>query len=212
MITGIFGGTFNPIHNGHVALARTLLDGAGLDEVWFVVSPQNPWKQNHALLDDEKRLEMVQAALEGEACMTASDYEFRLPRPSYMWHTLQSMSRDYPDREFVLLIGGDNWDGFDRWYHYEDILANYRVVVYPRANAGGETTPSATVIASTAAGETSPSPSFALPSVKGVTLLDTPLLDISSTEVRRLIGEGQPFEHLVPFGAAAIIRRDNLYL
>ncbi len=189
--TGIFGGTFNPIHNGHLALARTLLDAAGLDELWFVVSPQNPWKQKQTLLDDHLRLEMARAALMGESRMTASDYEFRLPKPSYMWHTLQAMTADYPDREFVLVIGGDNWDGFDRWYHYEDILANYRIVVYPRGD-GEKNTP-------------------VLDSNKGVSLLNTPLLDISSTDIRRRIADGQPFEHLVPAPVADIIRDKGLY-
>lgn len=96
--TGIFGGSFNPIHNGHVELARQLLASAGLDEIWFVVSPQNPFKRAADLLDDDLRLKMVELALEREPRMHASDYEFRMPRPSYMWHTLQSMSRDYPDR------------------------------------------------------------------------------------------------------------------
>ncbi len=189
--TGIFGGTFNPIHNGHVALARTLLDVAGLDELWFVVSPQNPWKQNLTLLDDHLRLEMVRAALVGEPRMTASDYEFHLPRPSYMWYTLQAMTADYPDREFILVIGGDNWDGFDRWYHYEDILRNYRIVVYPRGDVETNT---------------------AVPgSNKGVSLLNTPLLDICSTDIRRRVADGQSFEHLVPAPVADIIREKGLY-
>ena len=94
--TGIFGGSFNPVHNGHIELARRLLGLAGLDEIWFVVSPQNPFKRNERLLDDCLRLEMVRLALKDEPHMAPSDYEFRMPRPSYMWHTLQSMSADYP--------------------------------------------------------------------------------------------------------------------
>ncbi|MBQ9215217.1 MAG: nicotinate-nucleotide adenylyltransferase [Prevotella sp.] len=133
--TGIFGGSFNPIHNGHISLARQLKEKAGLDEVWLMVSPQNPLKQNEDLLDDEKRLEMVRLALEGEEGLIASDYEMHLPKPSYTWNTLQALSKDYPEREFVLLIGGDNWALFDKWYHAEDIKQNYRIVVYPRKGA-----------------------------------------------------------------------------
>ena len=130
--TGIFGGSFNPIHNGHISLARQLREKAGLDEVWLMVSPQNPLKQTADLLDDNIRMEMVRLALEGVEGIVASDYEMHLPKPSYTWNTLQGLSRDYPDREFVLLMGGDNWALFDRWYHAEDIKNNYEIAVYTR--------------------------------------------------------------------------------
>ena len=130
--TGIFGGSFNPIHNGHISLARQLREKAGLDEVWLMVSPQNPLKQSADLLDDQQRLTMARLALEGVEGIVASDYEMHLTKPSYTWNTLQALSKDYPDREFVLLMGGDNWDLFDRWYHYEDIKENYEIVVYTR--------------------------------------------------------------------------------
>ncbi len=128
-------------------------------------------------MDDEMRLEMVRLALKNELRMRASDYEFGMPRPSYMWHTLQSMSADYPDKEFVLIIGADNWENFDRWYEWRKILDNYRIVVYPRTG--------------------SPIDAASLPA--NVTYVDTPLLDVSSTQIRRLIRDGLPFEHLVPF-------------
>lgn len=187
--TGIFGGTFNPIHNGHVELARRLLGLARLDEVWFVVSPQNPFKRSMHLLDDRIRLEMVRLALEEEPRLTASDYEFSLPRPSYMWHTLQSMSRDYPERRFTLLIGADNWARFDEWFAAKDIIANYPVVVYPR--------------------EGTPLNTEQLP--VGVTVADTGLVPGSSTEVRRLIAAGKPFDSLVPPRVAEFIRSHGLY-
>ena len=132
MRTGIFGGSFNPIHNGHIALAKAILEQCRLDEVWLMVSPQNPLKQQSDLLDDHLRYELARKALEGVDGVTACDYEFRLPRPSYTWNTLQHLSADFPDREFVLLMGGDNWAHFDRWRHWKDILRTYRVVVYPR--------------------------------------------------------------------------------
>lgn len=187
--TGIFGGTFNPVHNGHVELARRLLAVARLDEIWFVVSPQNPFKRALHLLDDNMRLEMVRLALENEPRMTACDYEFGMPRPSYMWHTLQAMARDYPDRRFTLLIGADNWARFDEWFAARDILANYPVVVYPREGTAIDAT--------------------TLPA--GVMLADTGLVPGSSTEVRRLIVEGEPFSHLVPPRVAEFIDAHGLY-
>ena len=129
---GIFGGSFNPIHNGHISLARQLKEKAGLDEVWLMVSPQNPLKQNEELLDDKARLEMARRALKDEEGIIVSDYEMHLPKPSYTWNTLQALSKDYPNREFVLMIGGDNWASFDKWYHAEDIKKGYEIVVYTR--------------------------------------------------------------------------------
>ena len=135
---GIFGGSFNPIHYGHIALAQAVQKQCGLDEVWLMVSPQNPLKRNDTdLLDDSLRYEMAQKALEGVEGVKACDYEFRLPKPSYTWNTLQHLSNDYPDYRFILLIGGDNWAHFNRWCHWKDILRHYDVVVYPRDEYSG---------------------------------------------------------------------------
>ena len=135
--TGIFGGSFNPIHKGHISLARQLRQKAGLDEVWLMVSPQNPLKASADLLDDEIRMQMARLAVEGEEGIIASDYEMHLPKPSYTWNTLQTLNKDYPDREFVLMIGGDNWQLFDKWYHADDIRKNYQIIVYPRRGFEG---------------------------------------------------------------------------
>ena len=137
MNIGIFGGSFNPIHSGHLAIARAALEQCRLDEVWLMVSPQNPLKQQSELLDDSLRFEMAQKALEGINGVIACDYEFYLPKPSYTWNTLQNLSKDYPDHRFSFLIGGDNWAHFERWRHWKDILRNYDVVVYPRDNYHG---------------------------------------------------------------------------
>ena len=135
--TGIFGGSFNPIHCGHIALAKEILRQTDLDEIWLMVSPQNPLKQQDDLLDDHLRFELAQKALANVEGIKASDYEFHLPKPSYTWHTLQRLRQDFPDREFTLVIGGDNWQHFQRWYHWKDILRHHQVVVYPREGQAG---------------------------------------------------------------------------
>lgn len=174
--TGIYGGSFNPIHNGHIALARHLLREAELDEIWFVVSPQNPFKVQQQLLADDKRLLLVRQALAPYPQLVASDFEFSLPRPSYMWHTLQGMSAQWPDRELHLIIGADNWLCFDRWYHADDICRNYPIIIYPRQGYN-----------ITAAD---------LP--QGVRLVNTPLYNVSSTEIRADIAAGRDVSGKVP--------------
>ena len=164
---GIFGGSFNPIHNGHIALAQAVLARCKLDEVWLMVSPQNPLKRNDSdLLDDRLRFDMAQKALVGVHGVVACDYEFHLPKPSYTWNTLQHLTKDYPDDTFVLLIGGDNWAHFQRWRHWKDILWHHDVVVYPRDAYQGT--------------------------------IDVPLLDVSSTEIRRRVKAGENIKGLVP--------------
>ena len=182
--TGVFGGSFNPIHNGHIALARQILKEGGLDEIWFVVSPHNPLKSAGSLADDTYRLSLVRAALEGENTLVASDYEFHMPRPSYMYDTLMAMRRDYPDRDFVLLIGGDNWTMFNRWYRWEDILHNFRIIIYPRQGSYIDVS--------------------TLPA--NVRLVETELYNISSTEIRDKISKGEDITHLVPEAIAKLIK------
>ncbi len=174
--TGIYGGSFNPIHEGHVRLAKALADSGLVDEMWLLVSPQNPFKVDANLLDDEKRLHLARLAVKEVKGVEVCDREFTLPRPSYMYNTLQALSQEHPDREFVLVIGADNWGRFPQWYRSRDILSAYPVIIYPR-------------------------PGFALHDVpESVTVADTPLLDISSTEIRRRIATKPDYdgEGLVP--------------
>lgn len=182
--TGIYGGSFNPIHNGHIALAQHIMQQAGLDEIWFVVSPQNPLKPSSALLDDSLRLDMVRKALEPYPRLVASDVEFSLPRPSYMWHTLQSLTH-FTDRSFSLIIGADNWKCFDRWYRAADIVAHYPIVVYPREGCDIDTA--------------------TLPPT--VHLVDTPLYNVSSTEIRADVQAGRDISGKVPACIADDVKR-----
>ena len=122
--------------------------------------------------------------------LVASDYEFHLPRPSYTWNTLQALSVDYPDVEFVLLVGGDNWQRFPQWFRHEDILEHYHIVVYPRSGSDVDIT--------------------SLPA--NVQVVEAPLMDVSSTQIRQLVHDGLPYRHLVPAAVADIISRRRLYL
>ena len=115
---GIFGGSYNPIHIGHLALANYLCEYGEVDEVWFLVSPHNPLKERGDLWPDELRLKLVQLAIDGYEKFKASDFEFHLPRPSYMVNTLRALRESYPEHTFTLIIGSDNWEVFPRWYKY----------------------------------------------------------------------------------------------
>ena len=132
--TAIFGGSFNPIHKGHIALARYILKKKFADEVWFLISPQNPLKKDSDLLDENIRLELAKAALIHEKNIFASDFEFNLSRPSYTWNTLNALTTEYPSRKFLLTIGADNWTIFNKWAHSEDIIKHYPILIYPRKN------------------------------------------------------------------------------
>ena len=152
-----------------------------------MVTPQNPHKQNCTLSDEQLRLQMVQLAVDGKSGVKACDFEFVLPRPSYTLNTLTALDEAFPDKEFSLLIGADNWEKFDRWYKGDEILARYRVIVYPR---GCEAEPM-------------------LP--QGVTWLPAELYDISSTMIRAAIGSGEDVSHLVPLAVAGFIKEKKMY-
>ena len=174
--TGIFGGSYNPIHIGHLALANYLCEYGDLDEIWFMVSPQNPFKAfSSDLWDDNLRLELVKLAIEDYPKFYASDFEFHLPRPSYMVNTLQKLSETYPDREFTLIIGADNWISFPRWKDAETILNNHRLIVYPRPGYDIDKS--------------------SLPT--NVRTVETPLLEVSSTFIRNSIKQGKDIRNFL---------------
>ena len=225
MRIGLFGGSFNPIHNAHIALASTIRKEARLDEVWFMVSPQNPLKQAQDLLGENERYEMVKLALEsrpskspskgdflsrtgslpfreksdvdnigvcasGEWVLKASNYEFHLERPSFTWKTLRALKKDFPQHEFSLIIGGDNWKAFPRWAHNEEILANHHIYIYPR--------------------EDSEIDEATLP--ENVHLIHTPKINITSTMLREMVRNGKDISAFVPEVVAKTIAEKKYYI
>ena len=185
--TVIFGGSFDPVHIGHVALAKEVLRCGLAAEVWFMVSPHNPHKSSSGLSDEALRLQMVQLALEGEDGLVACDFEFFLPRPSYTVNTLAELMKRYPDREFSLLIGADNWEKFDRWYKGDEILSRHRVIVYPRGSGDAPLLPD------------------------GVVWLPAELYDVSSTKVRESVASAASIDALVAPEVRDFIMKNGLY-
>lgn len=183
---GVFGGSFNPIHTGHIHLARQILKRVQLDEVWFMVSPLNPFKKDaNDLLDDQLRLQIAEKALEGEDGLQASDYEFHLPKPSYTWSTLQHLSDDFPYYKFSLIIGADNWLAFDKWAKPDFILSHYNVIVYPREGYAIDKS--------------------SLPD--SVRFVDTELYPVSSTEIRQRVRDGKSIDGLVPESIVTLVEQ-----
>lgn len=175
--TLLFGGSFNPIHNGHIGLARWTLSQGIANEVWFMISPQNPLKKQTSLLDETKRLSLCRTAVSGEIGIEVSDFEFSLPRPSYTWDTLQALSQAYPNRTFSLLIGADNWVKFPHWAHHQDILRHHHLYIYPRQGFP--------IILDT------------LPACVHY-LSEAPTFPYSATDIRQLIAKGSDITALVP--------------
>ena len=183
----VFGGSFDPIHNGHLALAGEVVSRGLADEVWLMVTPQNPHKQDRVLSDERLRFQMAQLAVEGMDGVKACDFEFSLPRPSYTLTTLTALDEAFPDKEFCLLIGADNWEKFDRWYKGDEILSRYGIIVYPRGSEGEPPLPS------------------------GVRWLPAKLYDISSTMVRAAVAAGNDITGLVPATVVRFINDNKMY-
>ncbi|MBL7962761.1 MAG: nicotinate (nicotinamide) nucleotide adenylyltransferase [Flavobacteriales bacterium] len=194
MKVGCLFGTFDPPHRGHLQVAEWMRDHMGLDEVWFMVTPQNPFKLGHPLSPEEDRLHMVQLAILGRRGLKASDLEFALPRPSYTVDTLACLRTLYPDHSFALLMGGDNLLGFSRWKGPLEILAHHRVLVYPRPGGAGITSVDPAIRAHT-----------------NLVFTEAPLMDVSATEIRDLLANGQGVGDRVPVSVQAYIRDRQLY-
>lgn len=189
-IIGLFFGSFNPVHVGHLIIANYMVNYTDLDEVWFVVSPQNPFKEKKSLGNMYDRLEMVNLAIEGEDHLRVSDIEFGLPKPSYTIDTLIHLKERFPKYSFVLIMGEDNLMSFHKWKNAEVILKDYRIIVYPRPGYEG--------------GELKKHPS--------VTLTDTPNMELSSTFLRKAIKEKKSIRYFTPDKVVEFIDKKGLYL
>ena len=180
---GIYGGSFNPVHFGHVGLAKWVIENTDLDELWLMVSPNNPLKPANLLAPEGERLAAVREAVKDIPHVKASDFEFSLPRPSYTANTLRELQKAYPDTEFTLIIGEDNIAIFDRWRECEFILANFRIFVYPRRENLSDEGLTAKRSNSPQNGLTTQwSNSVAVKEI--CYLSEAPLFDISSTQIR----------------------------
>lgn len=176
MRIGLYSGSFNPVHHGHVMLANYLVEFSDLDELWFVVSPQNPLKKREDLMKDEDRLKMVELALEGDSRLKVSDIEMSLPLPSYTINTLRALSAKYPNDQFVFICGMDSLQGLPRWREYQAILDHYELLVFPRKGYDG--------------GELIHHPH--------VKVLETPVIEVSSTFIRNSMKAGKNVRHFMP--------------
>ena len=176
MRTAIFGGSFNPIHRGHIALADFVVQGGWTDEVWLLVSPQNPLKAAAGLLPEQLRLALAQQATGNYDRIKVSDFEFHLPRPSFTYKTLAALRESHPDRSFQILIGADNWSCFNRWARHEELLRDYELLVYPRGGYDIHTA--------------------SLP--PNVRFVPAPLFPFSSTQLRAMLLRGEDLSGILP--------------
>lgn len=186
-LIGIFGGSFNPVHVGHMMLASYIAQYGGIDEVWLTLSPRNPLKPSDELIDDKHRLKMLQLAIAGQSAVKICDIELSMPRPSYTVDTLRKLSYVYPDCRFKLIIGSDNWLIFDRWREHEIILNEYGVIVYPR-----------------------PGCQVSVDDDRAV-LVDAPQIELSSTFLRQGLSEGKDMSSFMPHGVYRYIKENKLY-
>jgi len=190
MNIGIFSGSFNPIHTGHVILASYIVEYTDIDEIWFLVSPQNPLKPVAGLIEEHLRLEMAEIALEKYPNLKASDFEFSMPRPSYTVNTLKALEEKYPENHFSLVIGADNWNIFESWREYDTILENFTLKVYPRLGSR-----------------------ISIPNKlkNKVEALNSPVIEISSTFIREGIAEGRNMRAFLPDRVYEYIIEKGLY-
>ena len=189
MKIGLFFGSFNPIHIGHMIIANVMVENTDLIKVWFVVSPQNPLKPSKGLLHEFDRYDLVKAAIADNFKLEVSDVEFHLPKPSYTIHTLAHLTEKHPGKEFKLILGEDNLENFPKWKNYEQILQQYGLYVYPRPNITHSE----------------------LKNHPNVTMIDAPLLDISATYIRNCIKNNKSIRYLVPEGVDQLIRSKQFY-
>jgi nicotinate-nucleotide adenylyltransferase len=188
MNIGLYFGSFNPVHVGHLIIANHVLNYASPDQVWFVVSPQNPFKASNSLLNEYHRLHMVGIAIDGETRLRASSVEFKLPKPSYTVDTLAYLAEKYPQHRFSIIMGSDGFQNLDKWKNYISLVKNHSFFVYRR-------------------------PGFDISETFGadITILDAPLLNISSTHIRNMVKERKSVRFLVPDVVNEEINKNGYY-
>jgi nicotinate-nucleotide adenylyltransferase len=189
MNIGLYFGSFNPIHNGHLIIASFIIQHTELNQVWFVISPQNPLKKSATLLNEYHRLHLVQVSIEDEPSLKASDIEFRLPKPSYTIDTLTYLTEKYATHKFSVIMGSDSYQNLPAWKNHHQLIKNYPVIVYER-------------------------PGFISPKIyegSDTTILKAPLLEISSTYIRNTIKEGNSIRYLVPDKVRLEIEQNRYY-
>ncbi|MBQ9554832.1 MAG: nicotinate-nucleotide adenylyltransferase [Muribaculaceae bacterium] len=191
MKIGIFGGSFDPIHTGHAIIAQHIISSGAVDRLWFMVSPVNPLKAGkERQVTDSDRLRMVEMVSRPMEGVETSAFEFTMPRPSYTIDTLNALQAKFPDDEFFLVIGADNWEVFNKWRNSEEILANYHILVYPRL--GHEV-------------------NIPVELQERVQLVGAPVIELSSTQVRERLASGLSVRYYVPDGVHDYITSHNLY-
>jgi len=190
MKVGLFFGSFNPIHNGHLAIAQFLKQKEWFDKIWFVISPNNPLKNKNDLLPENHRLNMVKLAIQELPFLQTCEVEFVLPKPSYTIDTLHYLEKQYPTYEFSLILGADNITNFNQWKNYEEILKKYIIYVYPRGNNTLEE----------------------IREDAHIVYLDAPLLSVSATKIRDLWQQKKPINDYLPDIVLNYIEKQHILL
>ena len=188
MKVGLYFGSFNPVHVAHLIIANHILNKTDIEKIWFIVSPQNPFKEESGLLNEYHRLHLVRLATEEDIRIKASDIEFTLPKPSYTTATLAYLADKFPEHEFCIIMGSDSFQNLHKWKNYEVIVKNYSLYVYKR-------------------------PGFEVENNIGADLhvLDAPLLQLSSTQLRKYIKEGKSVRYMIPDKVLEEIERGGYY-
>ncbi len=187
--TGLFFGSFNPVHIGHMAIANYLAEYTDLHEIWFVITPQNPFKKRNSLLNDQTRLELVEKAIGNDDRFMVCDVEFRLPIPSYTIDTLVYLKEKHPSREFCLIIGSDNLRYFNKWKNYRMIEKNFKRFIYPRPGTHEDD----------------------YQNIINAEIVNAPYIEISSSFIRDAIKQGKKPDRFLPPGVYEHIEKYNLY-
>jgi nicotinate-nucleotide adenylyltransferase len=188
MKIGLYFGSFNPIHIGHLIIASHIIDNTDLNQLWFVVSPHNPLKESSSLLNENQRYHLVQSAIDQDVRFRASNIEFQLPRPSYTIDTMAYFEEKYPQHEFAIIMGGDSVQNLPKWKNYQTLIDRYKIYVYKRPGSDPESLNN-----------------------KNIFIIDAPLLDISATQIRNKIKAKQSIQYLVPDVVKEFIEQAGYY-